>query len=99
MKVSGWTRPKTLWEERICNLCDTKKAENEKHSLRLTSYAHTASQFHNICNTTHLDTKMVESEKDSLRFSFYAHTRSQLHNICSSTNLHNLLTHETKEVY
>ena len=69
MKVSGWTRPKTLWEEIICNLCDTKKVENEKHYVRLTSYAHTASQFHNICNTIDLHNLLTnESQKDPRNF-------------------------------
>jgi hypothetical protein len=28
---------KMLWDERVCHLCDTKKVEDEKHSLRLSS--------------------------------------------------------------
>ena len=31
--MGDWTRPKTLWEEKTCNLCDTDKAKNEKQSL------------------------------------------------------------------
>jgi hypothetical protein len=28
-----WTIPKTSWVERICHLCDTIRAENEKHFM------------------------------------------------------------------
>ena len=32
-----WSIPKTPWDERVCHLCDTKKVEDENHSLRLSS--------------------------------------------------------------
>ena len=34
-KNEYWSIPKTSWNERFCHLCDTKRVENEKHSLRV----------------------------------------------------------------
>jgi hypothetical protein len=30
-ETGHWSIPKTLWDERVCHLCDTKKVEYEKN--------------------------------------------------------------------
>ena len=47
--------PKMPWDERVCHLCDTKKAEDEKHFLLYCpAYTHIRSHFQNIYHTTNL---------------------------------------------
>jgi hypothetical protein len=49
------TIPKTLWDERICHICDTKRVEYEKHFLLdCPAYSQIRSQFKNICHNTNL---------------------------------------------
>ena len=50
-----WTTPKTLWNEIICHICDTKWVEDEKHFLlAFHAYIHIRSQFKNIFIVTDL---------------------------------------------
>jgi hypothetical protein len=47
--------PKTLWDEIICHLCDTKKVEGEKHFiLEFPEYIYIKFHFENICNNNDL---------------------------------------------
>ena len=40
-EIGGWTTPKTLWDDRICHLCDTKLVEDEKNfHLDCPTYIH-----------------------------------------------------------
>jgi hypothetical protein len=49
------TRPKILWVERVCNVCDSNKVEDEKHILlECTTYMDIRSHFQKNCNTTHI---------------------------------------------
>ena len=54
-EIEWWSTPKTPWEDRICQIFDTKKVEDEKHFL-LDCLALTDihSQFPNICHTYNL---------------------------------------------
>jgi hypothetical protein len=50
-----WSIPKTLWDERVCHFCDTKKVEDENHFLLdCPTYTHIRSHFQNINHTTNL---------------------------------------------
>ena len=50
-----WSTPKTLWEDRICHIFDTKKVEDEKHFfLYFSTLAHIRSQFPIISHTSNL---------------------------------------------
>jgi hypothetical protein len=54
-ETGRWTTPKTLWDERIGYLCDTKRVENEKHFLLdCRAYIHIRSKFKNIFYITNL---------------------------------------------
>jgi hypothetical protein len=45
----SWPIPKTLWDERIYNICDTKRVEEEKHFLLdFPIYSQISSKFKNI---------------------------------------------------
>ena len=59
-----WSIPKTLWDERVCHLCDTKNVEDEKHFLLdCSAYTHIRSHFQNIDHTTNLPIAPLLSPK------------------------------------
>jgi hypothetical protein len=54
-ETGHWTIPKTLWDERIFHICDTKRVEDEKHFLLdFPTYSQIRSQFKNICHNIDL---------------------------------------------
>ena len=62
-----WSISKTPWDERVCQLCDTKKVEDEKHFLLdCPSYIHIRFHFQNICHTTNLPNLLTQQKYGDL---------------------------------
>ena len=54
-ETGRWYTPKTPWDDRIFQIWDTKKVEDEKHFLLdCLTLSHIWSQFTNICHTSNL---------------------------------------------
>jgi hypothetical protein len=66
-ETGRWSIPKTLWDERVCHLCDTKKVEDEKHFLLdCPTYTHIRSHFQNIDHTTNLPNLLTQQKYGDL---------------------------------
>ena len=62
-----WSIPKTPWDERVCQLCDTKKVEDEKHFLLdCPAYTHIRSHFQNIDHTTNIPNLFTQQKYGDL---------------------------------
>jgi hypothetical protein len=59
--------PKTPWDERVCQLCDTKKVEDKKQFLLdCPTYTQIRSHFQNICHTTNLPNLLTQQNYGDL---------------------------------
>ena len=66
-ETGSWWIPKTPWDERVCDLCDTKKDEySNNFLLDCPSYTHIRSHFQNICHTTNLPNLLTQQNYDNL---------------------------------
>ena len=60
--------PKTLWDERVCHLYETKRVEDENQFLLdCPSYTQIRSQFQNICHTTNLPNILTQQKYGDIR--------------------------------
>ena len=72
-----WTILKTLWTERICHLCETKRVKDEKYFLlECPVYTHIRSEFQNLCYSTDLTSLLTyqnHSDIGILLFKLFEH--------------------------
>ena len=83
-ETEKWSIPKTPWNDRICQICDSKQVEDEKHFLLdCLTLTHIHCQFSTIFHTSNildLLSQPTHSDLGSLIFLLFDHRNKILKN-------------------